>query len=279
MTYENMENSLDRGGPITLYEFAIGTDEKPFRYTDSDKREFHEGVPCEKIPRRRGKIENSGSLTKVKFEITVPKNLEIVRLYAAYPPSDVVYVRVLEGHYDDRDRQFLTVAAGRLLNVKIEQGRAILLCEPATTSIRRPGLRRNWQRGCPLQLYGPACRAVRVDEECEVRSFDQNTIFVSAPAGGFLPGIDAYANGILQWVNQDTARREVRSLLDGVAEDDGFRLRVAGPVFHVPETVFVTKGCSHTEEACLLWHNNILNYGGQRWIPYKNPVGNLSVYF
>jgi hypothetical protein len=43
----------------------------------------------------------------------------------------------------------------------------------------------------------------------------------------------------------------------------------------------VVLGCNHQAYAeeggdCQPLHDNIVNYGGDRWIPLKNPIGNLQ---
>jgi hypothetical protein len=49
-------------------------------------------------------------------------------------------------------------------------------------------------------------------------------------------------------------------------------------------SVSVVLGCNHIAYAedggdCQPLHDNIVNYGGDRWIPLKNPIGDYNNYF
>ena len=52
----------------------------------------------------------------------------------------------------------------------------------------------------------------------------------------------------------------------------------------VNDSVEVVVGCNHKAYAeddgdCQPLHDNILNYGGDRWIPLKNPIGTYNNYY
>jgi hypothetical protein len=152
-----------------------------------------------------------------------------------------------------------------------------LTSEPYSTSMRRIGLRRNYQRGCPLVLYGKRCRAPKVTISCIVNAYSGNILSVMSTT--VIPIMEAYSGGIIQWTDPISKRTEIRTILSCDGNGKALNVRISGPVRNVPTTVDIIKGCVHTEDACINWHNNIVNFGGQPWIPLKSPFNSISEYF
>jgi hypothetical protein len=280
VSYETYEADDRNGGVVTLYKFRVGPGEEDYvRFTDADSIVYRDGYPFTPIAIKRTNIQRSGSLDKADMKLTVAGTNPIAQMFLRYPPSYVVTVEIFEGHFDDYERAFLTIWQGRVLNCAFQQDNsAELSCQPGSTSMRRIGLRRHYQKGCPLDLYGPECRATKTEVECDFVSFAGNTLTGVIPGGGLPQEAEAYATGILQWVSTDHGRTEIRSILSCVEDGLNFILTLNGPISHVPETFVIIKGCLHTERTCSVWHDNIVNYGGQLWIPDKNPVGTTSTY-
>jgi hypothetical protein len=279
MTYELYESSPDRGGPITLYEFTVGPAEADvLRYTDADEEVFHDEKVWTREAIQRSELKSDGSLNKAAVTVRVPQENAIAALFTYYPPSYVVTLRILEGHFGDTDREFLVVFSGRLLNCEIEGVEAALTCEPSSTSMKRPGLRRNYQRQCPLVLYGSKCRATKTPYVCTVVGFADGVL--TATPGAPLPLDGApFSNGIAEWVDPETGRTEIRAILQAEEVGANVEFTLSGPMTNPPAQFTAYKGCAHTEQSCIEWHDNQLNYGGQLWIPFKNPIGTTSVYF
>lgn len=280
MSFEEHEKSPSSGGPITLYKFVVGPAVVDHLcYTDADTDIFHEFVKYSKTTIKRDEVSTTGSLNKTELKITMLSREAIVDVFRDYPPSFVVTVSISEGHFDDRDRQFLTIWYGRVLNCEIVNNQVTLSCEPSSVSIKRPGLRRNYQRQCPLVLYGPDCLATRTTVSCVLNSFIGNVVSLTPPGGGLPIGAEAYINGIMEWISTKTGRTEIRSVLGCVEEeDDSITITLSGPVSDIPGTFSLVKGCNHTERTCIEWHDNIVNYGGQIWIPVKSPLGTTATF-
>lgn len=278
--YEQHNADPQGAAPITLYEIRVGEQESDvFRYTDADEVVYHDGEPWENIAISRDRLKNSGDLNRADFKLTVPSDLPVCKLYAVYPPSYVITVRIFEGHMHDEDRQFLGILQGRILNCEFDDtAKASLSCAPAATSLKRLGLRRNYQVQCPLVLYGDLCRAAKVPIEVALDSVDGNRI-VGVPGPGFVA--EQYFGGVLSWTDSVSRRTQIRSIYLVEADTPGetyARFSVYGPIENVEERFTILKGCKHTERTCVDWHNNVNNYGGQLWIPLKNPIGKTSVY-
>lgn len=282
MSFAEAEESVEHGSPIIIYEFRLGPRAVDvLRYTDADEDVFHADEKWSKETITMSEIQQDGSLNKAQVTITVPQTNEVARLYTYYPPSYVVTVRALQGNFSDPDREFKQIFTGRVLSCQMQGVQGQLTCEPASTSLKRVGLRRNYQRQCPLALYGTGvgqCNAAKVPVTCSVESASGN-IFRVVPPAPFDPGPEAFSGGVIEWINSEHGRTEIRAILR-VDMDGGVAVvRTAGPIHGPGATVTMLKGCAHTEEACSLWHNNINNYGGQVWIPIKSPFGTLSEFF
>jgi hypothetical protein len=146
-------------------------------------------------------------------------------------------------------------------------------------------LRRPYQYGCPLALYsvGPGlCNADKASKtlSATVSTVDGATVTLGAGWNGAFSGAK-FLGGLFEWVNDDglTDRRTILRVtgntlsLSGIAKD-----------VDPGDTVSVVVGCNHKAYAeqdgdCLPLHDNINNYGGDPWIPLKNPIGDFNNYF
>lgn len=278
MSYGIVEGSPEHGSPITLYEFRTGPrNVDVYRLTDADQDIDLGNQSFLRETIARTDLQTDGSLKKQKITISVPMTNEVAKLFLFYPPSYVVTVKILEGHFRDEDEEFITIMSGRVLSLEQVGVEARLTCEPASTSLRRLGLRRNYQRQCPLPLYGDLCRAVREPVACQSGIISGNLITVSPNSPVSIP--KSFTGGIAEWVNSDNGRTELRTILSCEDVSGDLRLRLAGPIRDVPDTIEILKGCAHTETACKDWHDNILNFGGQPWIPLNSPFGKVSEFF
>lgn len=275
MAFDTYESSRHAARPIKLFKFMLGPlPEDELRYTDAESVQAFENKDYQPIAISTGKMTANGTLDNSALTVNMQGNTELHNIFRIWPPSYVVGLIVYQGHSDDPDNQFLAAWGGRVINAAWPNNQLKLTCEPTTLSFRRSGLRRNYQRSCPHALYGPQCRAAKIalDTSCtEIHA--RNTIRVGSVAGTPV----AYSNGTIEWVNED-GRREIMSVW--AAGADGY-LKLSGtPItLKVGMAVKLYKGCDHTMgvAGCGM-HNNILNYGGQPWIPMKNPVNSLSEY-
>jgi hypothetical protein len=165
------------------------------------------------------------------------------------------------------------------LNCKIERAKAEFSCEPKSTSLSRPGLRRNYQRACPHAVYGDLCKASRAEQPVTWVAATGNVWTVTQPATGYISP-ETYSGGLLVWTNAEGIK-EVQTILTTVAVGGNLELRTnrAAPEGTSVTGLKVVKGCDHSEDACTQWHNNIGNFGGQVFIPTDNPINKLSTYY
>lgn len=275
MTFDNFESSRSRGAPNTLYKFTYQN--RVFAYTDAEESITFAGTEYVPVAIDRGAVSTSGTLDKATLTINASIDLPVVELFRVYPPSDVVGITVFQGHAE-YEIDFLAVWTGRVISCSRAGSTATLLAEPVNTSMKRPGLRRRFQYGCPHVLYGPQCRANRASftVTATVVSISRANIVL---AGGWNSAFDKanFVDGILEWTGV-AASTELRSILnvDGGADMITVTGQTAG--LAPGQAVNVSLGCNHQMSGCNIF-SNIQNFGGQPWIPTKNPIGFVNQYY
>lgn len=288
MTYNEYETSRTKGIPVSLVLFVWGDDPNAYNaYTDADEAiTIHEPfidqeVTYEPIPISRGSIISSGKLDKAELQINIPRDTDFATRILVYPPSQVITCVIRQGHVDDENKEFLVVWRGRVLSNSRQGNEVALTGEPVSTSMRRAGLRRRWQYGCPHVLYGQGSGQCNADKEAAtvtatVEEIDKSSVILTEgwPGEG---QADKYLGGIIEWVNSE-GNTEIRGIL---RVEGPRRFLIAGPPrgMEPSQSVKVVLGCNHQMSDCAALHNNIANFGGCPWIPLENPVGYRSTFY
>lgn len=276
MSFSIFELSRFKGRPLNLYYFKIGHGAGDYlAFTDGERELTLAGIVYGPAQIKRGRITSSGSLDKSTLDVQMPRTNPLVELFRVYPPNFVVTLVVRQGHYGDADNQFLAIWSGRIINFEISGNEASFGCEPVGTSVRRPALRRNYQYGCPHALYGPHCGAAKNSVPKVVLALSGSTVTLPSGWNGAIDPAK-FIGGVVEW-SPPTGATAVRTII-----------RIAGDVLtlagitqglSVGDTVGLVVGCNHQMSDCGTIHGNIVNYGGQPWIPTVNPVGNANQYY
>lgn len=272
MTFELFETSRDDAVPVDLYLFQYGTGAGSYSaYTDHEYPVTHSGIVYAPIPISRGSITSAGTLDKAALEVRMPHTVDLAERYRIYPPSSVISMIIRQGHLEDLAGEFLVVWTGRIINVTREASEVKFVAEPVSTSLKRPGLRRHYQYTCPHPLYGEKCRALkaRVLHNAPVQSLSGTVVTLFDGWNGVLDP-SKFIGGLAEW--EGTDGHEMRTILQ-IA--DGKRLTLSGLLRDVTvgSNLQLYPGCNHQMDDCLTLHDNIHNFGGQPWIPTKNPIG------
>lgn len=280
MTFGARETSRTLGKPDTLIRFIHQS--TYYAYTDAEQSITFgvdgAGQPLvyQPIPLRPDSVTASGTLDKAILKIQLPRSAEVCELFRVFPPSDVVSCTILQGHQGDAD--FNVVWAGRSLSASHSGSTCTMNCEPISTSMKRPGLRRRWQYGCPLPLYGPQCKVVQANFTRTTEAISVSSAVVTLPAGWngvFDPS--RFLDGLIQWTTA-LGIVELRSIIR--VDVANRRLTVSGRLSSLGagDAVQVSLGCNHQMDGCDVFAN-IQNYGGQPWIPKQNPVGFVNQFY
>jgi hypothetical protein len=289
MSFQSYETSRQKGEVTTLYHFYYLNGQQ-FYLTDAERPVTINGIgeAFQPTPIQHGKITSSGTLDKANLEIRMPQNSLISESFRAYPPSDVVNCIVRQMHRDDPAQEALVVWSGRILSAGWEGNELKLTCEPISTALRRTGLRRHYQLGCPLVLYGAQCAASRVGATTpavEVAAVSGSTATLPP---GWLPGgwptsgrtIEKFVGGVIEWditgpTGPATIKRTILNILGG--QNVVMTGKPTGLVAGMQ--VRLVLGCNHLMSDCKTVHNNVKNYGGQPFIPIKTPFGFSNNYY
>jgi len=182
-----------------------------YAYTDSVRPFTFQGVTYQPVPINCGTINASGKLDKSTFEVRLPRTAGIADLFRAYPPSQPVALIVRQGHINDEDGEFLVAWAGRVLSSKRDGNEVVFACEPTSSSLRRPGLRRSYQFGCPHALYGPGCYAVKQPQTGEVSAISGLEVTLAPGWNGSFEAAK-FAQGLMEWDTPDGTKEIRRDL-------------------------------------------------------------------
>lgn len=287
MTFSTYEGSIQSGGPIQLYRFVYGTEAGEYlAYTNSTEQQIvdHGGsvgvITYDPVPIERGNVVSNGTLDKSAIQMSLDIGTDLAELFRVYPPSSVTTLTIYEGHIDDPDGEFIVVWAGRIIAASREGSTLKLSGEPVSTQLKRPGLRRHYQYGCPLALYGDACGADKAAATTAgtVASVSGTVVTLNAGWNGAFAA-EKFVRGQLEWTPSGETTR-VRSIL----RISGNALTLSGITdLSATDAVSVVLGCNHRAFAadggdCQGLHDNLVAFGGLPWIPIKNVINKNPYY-
>lgn len=269
MTYDSRENSLQAGEPIELYQFTYGNN--IYRFTSAQTAVSAVGHTWQPAYLKRSSLDYSAEKSRSNLKIDTNRQFEIADLYRIMPPSDVVLLTVFRLHAGDGD--YAIIWSGRVMGVDFAGSTATMTCEPITTSLKRTGLRRLYQRTCPHVLYGSACK---VNKASFMLTATLTTVYGTA-LGCSAFGLYSdrfFAGGYIEFEYNGVVER--RFITDHTLTQITINVPLIG--LESGSSVRVYAGCDHTKQTCSDKFNNLLNYGGFPYIPQKNPFGNNGIY-
>ena len=268
MSYEGQETSKQDGAPVELFQFVRGS--TYYRYTGAELDVTDTDQEWTSTPISRSAIEVTPERVRNGIQITVPRNNPVADLFRISPPTDVVAVTIFRYHRDDLET--IVMWMGRVLGVDWQGASATLQCEPVSTSARRNGLRPVYQKNCRHVLFGTGCRLNRDDFKIEttVASISGNTLTVADLLD--LP----YAGGYVEW--ESTPGSIDRRFIREADTDGALVLSIPFQGIAASDAVKVYPGCAHDTVTCDEVYDNLENFGGQPFIPSKNPFDGNPVY-
>lgn len=278
-----LKSSRSKSETVYLYQVVYGSSTANRMFlTDAEENVILGGDKYAPSTIEHDEISASGNLDKAQIELRCNYDSPLSRVFINYPPDRTVTLRILEGEKNDPDKVFSTIWSGRILGFSVENLEAKFSCEPIGTSVRRPGLRRNYQFGCPHALYGPQCKALKIYRTVKpyVRAMSGSVIRLRA---GWHFSFDPlkFQRGIAEWTAPDgsvVTRTVLQVLQDPTGATD---LILSGQLNGLSELqqISLSIGCNHQVDDCKDIHNNINNFGGQPWIPLKNPIGSYNSFY
>ncbi|ATN93315.1 FAD/FMN-containing dehydrogenase [Marinobacter phage PS6] len=252
--------------------YTVNYDFNRWHYTSADEDVYVSPLTFRAVPIDRGNVEISTDDTTASFTVNCALDLEFLELFRVSPPSGLVTLKC--ERYDLESETVVEVIfKGRIINVGIAEGegQVNVSCESSSQAIRRMGLRRHYQYGCPHMLYGADCgvdrgQFVTVGPASNITG---GTIDMTAVAGkddGY------YAGGYIEYTHSTLNTTERIA----VSDSTGITLTLFSfPVgLSAGDEVRAYAGCDRVLATCDQKFNNAENYGGMPFIPTKNPFGN-----
>lgn len=270
-----LHGSRTRSLPIFLYALDYGEGAAgQLRMTSGDYPVEFEGETYHVYQVSHGEVGVTGTLDKTTLTMRTPRTNPLVEVMRVYPPERIISLKLYQGETNEPDTGFETTFmvtwAGRILNMAFVDDEAVFTCEPVSTSMRRPGLRRTYQYGCPHVLYGGQCKANKAaaSRSALVDAVSASTVTLAAGWEGPHPR-EKYLKGTLEWTDGDG--NAISRLILQVSGTQ--QVLVSGPATSLTAgmSATVVLGCNRDLGDCANLHSNIVNYGGQPWIMEDSP--------
>lgn len=256
---------------VELLDIARGA--QHWRYALGDQAITIDSAVYSPAPLQRGEINQTADLARNTLDLTAPQGLGFLDQFRGRSPMQTITVVLKRQQISDSS--VATLWQGVIGGATFETHDAKIHCLPPMASMQSLGLRRNWQHACPHALYGAglgACNAsaAAVQTYATVTSVNGNVVHATA----FAAQADGWwSGGYFQW--NDGLTHEVRFIVSHAG--DAVTLLTPG-LIDVGTTVTAYPGCDHTLAICDTKFSNAANYGGQPWIPEKNPFGSDNIF-
>jgi uncharacterized phage protein (TIGR02218 family) len=271
MTFATYELSEDQGAPVLLFDFFVGV--AHWRYTTADRPITFSAVPFAPAAISAGSINQGNEIKKKTLAVTIPSNLPVALVLQTFPPSGDFMLTITAIHQTDPDLQGFVVFVGRVIS-QSQAGAVITMnCEPAMTGVKAVGLRRRYQLNCAHVLYGVGCTLT--PSSFVVASAVSAVAGTTVTCAGLTPPAGLkFDGGYIEW-DSGLGYLERRSINKAVGAV--LTLAYGSPELAPGLAVNVYPGCDHSTAACTAF-GNILNYGGQPYIPAVNPLVGNPIY-
>jgi len=256
------ERSDAEGQPIELYYFLNTLDSTVWSYNNSDSIIVYNDVTYLPVLIRRKDIQLNSNVLKSQVEIEVHLSNPFARCYIQEPIEGIVQLIIYRQHYNS----YVTYWKGYVATVKFRPKIGIILANLKTSSLKRFGLMRKFQRSCGLPLYSTWCGISKEDSNYYV---DGTINFINGTT------IDATIFGTKEdgWFKGGIFKTDNGNCLQRIVYHIGTEIKIGRSVSAISagNTFRAWAGCNHAQSTCDTKFDNKLNYGGQLYTPDKNP--------
>lgn len=259
--YSLDEQSNTYSQPIELYLFNRDNIDY-WAYTSSDSIVNYNGRAYSPVLIKRSEIALDANSLKTRVRIKVDLFNSFVRNFI----SEAVEGRVSLIIYRSHAGSYVTYWKGTVLIVRFKSKTAEIIVGLKIVSLKRSGLMRKYQRNCGLPLYSVWCGISKEDAAYKVsgtinlvdNTIIDATVFGTKTDGWFVGGIFKTNNG---------------SCLQRIVYHVGNKIKIARSVSALAanDSFVAWAGCDHLKTTCKNKFDNKLNFGGQPYLPDKNP--------
>jgi len=264
MDYLSYEQSVASGKPIELFDIAMGLTH--WRLTTHGADYDFLGDTYESAPTTRTQIEQTGEIPKDGIDLFTPRGFSLDTVCIAGAPDQEITLTIYRGH----DGLFVTYFRGFLTSVTFDKNAvAKYHFEPRSSDMPFIGGRRRCSRLCCHRLGGPRCG---VNLEAYKISGTIDTIDgVTIEATEFDIASDFSCGGRIQIGN-------AQRMITAHSGEEITISRPFGSDIEAGASFYAWPGCDHTPTTCKNVYNNKVNYGGQEFLPVKNPYAGDLIY-
>lgn len=256
------ECSADDGRPIELYHFQNMQDLTIWSYNSGDTNIIYDGRIYVKELIRRDFIELNSNSLKTRVNITFDLFNSFVRSYIQEPLEGIIQLIIYRQHHGS----YVTYWKGYVAAVQFRPRIAIVSVSLKTNRLKRFGLMRKFTRACGLALYSTWC-TISKDDSDYYR--DGNILTISGTT------ITATIFGTEEdgWFVGGIFKTDDSSCLQKIIYHVGTTIKIGRSVssLSVGDGFRAWAGCNHAQATCDTKFSNKLNYGGQLYLPDKNP--------
>jgi uncharacterized phage protein (TIGR02218 family) len=265
MTYATFEASTQDGKPVYKFQFVVGS--TTYRYTTASYFISDSEGTWTPAPISASNIQQSGEMAKNGIKIGLPRTNTFAQLFLGKVPEETTSVTIYRAHDPDDFSAAQVYWRGRVASAQATGDSVDIECEDIFTSMRRPGNRARYQKGCRHALYSAACGvdpasfAFSATITAEA-GFNLTLTFGSPEPPSLVGGIIKLSDGTQRYIlGQDGTTITLLSQFNG--------LTIGGGI-----AVTVYPGCQHNTTDCADKFSNLVNFGGFPFIPDKNPFAN-----
>ncbi len=264
--------SLTATNLIEAYEFTGSF--TTYRYTTADRQITVDGQTFSPAAIARGAV-SAGDQTQegLELEVTLPFTLDVVQDYAfqTSPPSLVLRLLAFDRSVQNPVNSDIYASSngavlwsGQVAGFSVTNRNARLrVPSNFTRALQTTAPAIFYQNPCNHVLYGPQCKV-------NPTGFTQTTTVTSVATTTIGVTSDGFANNFLDAGSIRNDRTNERRLIISNI-DDSITINVPFVDLLVGDTVVMRAGCDHSFTTCRVKFNNTINYGGQPFIPGRNP--------
>jgi uncharacterized phage protein (TIGR02218 family) len=254
---------------LELYTFTMST--STWRYTNALMPATYNQQSYTAVPITRSAIIATADIEKAQITVTVPLTLPLLDVFRPFAPLQRVWLTIVRTQRNAANGA--TIWSGALANVESGQHTATLTIQNRFAAQANNGLRQKWQKPCPRVLYSTGCGVSRAAYRVNGTLTAANGRTIRAAAFALRPD-GTFTGGYIEWVSSGI------TFVAFITGHSGEALSLlTSPSLAVGTVVSAYPGCDHSTGAngCARF-NNLPNYGGQPYIPLKNPFGNNKIY-
>lgn len=267
MSFDTRTISRFLSKPIFYFKFVRGTNE--WRYTTADRERTLFGQTYLPAPISRSKIRSGPERRQQPITVKAPKDLPVLSNWRPFPPQDAISLTIFLEEVGEAEIAVDWI--GRVLTIKSVGENVSMTCQNTQVRAHQAKLYRAFQRGCwsPWGSQGLGmCNIVKSGHALPTTMTQVNTVTFTSSSFLLVPS-GRLAGGWVEWTRVSDGVVEYRTINEHVGNQ--IVLAYGLNDIAVDFGVVAYPGCKHTPDDCNDYYDNMPNYGGQYFMPNKNP--------